>query len=216
MAITLQNAYDNLERDLEFSTDIGNVGGADSDLFISWGNAVDGAFYREMAKADPGRWITDTNMDLTTSTRSFAISDLYSLKANGAYVFYTDEDNIVTDQKLLKTNKGSSRFGWYEEGGTIYFTPANTNSGITAGRYVLRYIPKRTILSSSTDSLTIPDEYEDYVLKAFKKVYLIWNNNKSGALNITDSLFRDLFFDVRGTINPDYDNPDFNSTLSAY
>jgi hypothetical protein len=183
---TIYNRYLRHKKDL---SDVSNA------LFLDWCDQINKYVYRKLVGIDSNRFITSSTYNISTGTTAYVLpTDFKSTKEYGCGMFEVD-DNGQTDRALTPTGFGSSTFGYYINRGNINITPTNFSATKT---YTLRYIPLQTTISGMGDYFTldttetgqeiIPDEYQDYVIKALDVLYAQWDEDP-GSESLSDFRF---------------------------
>jgi len=212
----VQTIYDRFSR---FKKDISDVS---NDLFFDWCDQINKYVYRKLLGIDTQRFITSQSYTFSAGTTAYALPATFkSTKEYGCGLFHVNDDNLQTDQAMTYTGFGSGDVGYYFEGGNINITPSNFNFTKT---YTLKYIPKQTAIDALTDYFTldttqtgkeiIPDEYEDYVIKALDVLYNQWDENP-GSESLSDFRFTRVMDEMLADIkqSPNFYNLPDNSTM---
>ena len=171
-------------------------------VFIRWCNWASQQVYRDVAAEDPERYIQESSMTASDTSKVDLPSDFKNVQPLGTG-FYIDESNI----RLTPTGYGRSEQGYYITGGKVVFTGINTSTSI-----VLRYLPKVTKLISVDEYLTIdgtetgaeviPDEYERMLLDDLDVLYS-QQDESSGLESLADFRFSRLLGEMLTDINQD-------------
>jgi len=174
MAITITEAKTLLEN---LKKDISDVSDA---TFINWCNNINNFAYKIMCGVDPERFISTSTVSVVSGTSTYALPATFkSIDYQGCGVFDLDGNSQPVDTaRLPLTGAGSSTVGYYISGSNLCITPQPSASDT----YTLRFIPSLTQLTSTSDSLCIPDEYEEYVTRALDVQYCIWDEDKNSEV----------------------------------
>lgn len=180
--------------DLLQDRDSGDI--TDSD-FILWVNYAVRGIYRSIYQVDPERFLTTSTYSAVTSGSQNLPADFKTLEAGpNAGIFPVDNAGNDTEYSLPRTGFGSSKRGYYINRGSVVFTGISS-----ATTFKLRYIPKLTTFTATTDYITldalntgievIPEEYEEQLLNDMGRLYGQWDKN-SGAENMANFRFSEL------------------------
>ena len=179
MAITVAEARTallNLKRDLSDVSDA---------TFIEWCNHINRYAYHQMSGIDPERFISSSTINVVSGTSSYSLpADFESIQAFGTGLYYVDDNGDDTEKRRPLTSFGSQTYGYYVTGSAVVLTPEPEDTET----YKLRYIPKITALTATTDSLVIPDEYLLLVVDALDALYSKWDED-SGAEVLADQRY---------------------------
>lgn len=197
-----RTAFNRYKRDI---TDVG------VSTFLEWLDYMNKFYYRKMIGVDPGRFVQTTDYTITTSPSTEALpSDFKTIGTyeTGFYIVNDNDDN-ETATRLVRTGYGSKQIGYYIEG-----TNQVTFTGINASKTVrLRYIPVCATIDETTDEILIPQEYQEYVMKALDVLYCQWDE-EPGSESFADFRFVRLLNEMLDTIQREpaaYSLPDLSN-----
>lgn len=167
----LQTEFEYMKHDL---TDVNDA------LFITWCDYLNKFFHRYLAKTAPEQLISTQDYTVTTTpSNAPEPTDFGHANAMGTGFYTLDDDGNLTDDILTRTGPGRDDRGYYFSGGNVHFT------GITGETFTLRYIPTAVKLTATSDSLTIPDRYSQYMVDGLDVIYSQWDED-AGMESLAD------------------------------
>jgi len=193
-----------------YKKDISDISQSD---FFSWFNQLNRFAYRLIYSTDPDRFVLTTSYTTiassTPSTQALP-TDFETIQPWNTGFFLTDNNGNIINQRLILTSPSSQIWGYYIQGGDVIFTSPQNKT------YALRYLPSVAAITSVSDSLVIPDEYMEYVIKALDVFYSQWDEDYT-AEGIADQRFvrvmNEFVDDIRKAPMA-FDMPDFSGTFT--
>ncbi len=179
MAISAQDAFDELDRRLKDLSDVPQP------TYLDWCNAVNLWLYRRLSSIDPERYLAEQSYSVVPSDNSYDLpSDFQTVGVVGAGLFYVNSSGQITDNKLRETSVGSGQVGYKISGSDVIITPMPQKSETL----IMRYIPKIAVINAMTDNFVLDDEYLDQLVDALVVQYYIWDED-TGAEALADQRY---------------------------
>jgi len=197
---------------IDFNRILKDTSGVSADLFNLWLNAISNYIYRVISNQEPERFIVDETYTVTTNTDDYALpSGFWSINRKDTGIFKLDtNDNL--EGEMIKTGFKDSREGYYINGNTIKVTPESRSNEFSM---VLRYIPRISQISGTSDEIPLPDEFKEVILHALKKMYYEYDRN-AGEEQMSDQRFARMLDDLMSEYSRVSDNFDYIDTSLSY
>jgi len=182
--------------------------------FFQWFNIINRFAYRLIFSEEPERYIIEIPYTTTSgsgpNTQSLP-ADLENITEWNTGFFLQDGNGNKINVRLPLTSPNNSNTGYYFNGSNVVFTNPQDRT------YTLRYIPQISEITSTTDTLVIPDDYTEYVLKALDVLYTQWDEDVT-AESFADQRFTRVMDEMAQEIRrvpASYDMPDFSGTFNS-
>lgn len=107
----------------------------------------------------------------------------------------TGVDFQHSDEKITETDLGSQSFGFWLDQTYLYFTPIPTLIDV----YLLRYIPRLTPLTGTSDSTIFTDKYKEFVTYAMETYWAAWRQNQNTEF-LAGQRYRGAILDYLDTV----------------
>jgi len=163
---------------------------------LQFAQFVSDYIYKEISMLDPERFILSTTVSVVAGTNSYSLpADFFHARSEGTGLYEPDSNGNATDNRWPLTGYGSSITGYYISGDNIVITPSDFPNADTL---TFRYIPNSPTYTALTEYYTIskvtggveiiPNEYQEYLVKALHVLYTQFDENP------TDESFADHRF----------------------
>ena len=180
--------------------------------FLQWANIINRFAYRIIRGIDPESAIKTTSYSTVASsspsTQALPTDFENILEWNTGF-FLKDDAGNIENSRLSLTTPSQQAYGYYINGSNVIFTLPQTRN------YALRYIPKIAPLTAVGDTMIIPDEYLEYVIRALDVQYTRWDEDLISEIG-ADPRFVNVLNELAENIRkaPDsYDMPDFSGNF---
>jgi hypothetical protein len=173
--------------------DISDVG---NDTFFQWCNQINRFAYNNIKGLNFRDYFNTAHYNVTDSPETQALpTDFRDMVEDKTGVYEKDTDGNDSGAKLSITGFGSTQKGFYLDGANIVFT------GITGAGYRMRYMPRLSTLTATTDRMILTEDKLDYLLSALDVRYSIWDRDPS-AEAMADQRFVRALGELLNNINP--------------
>ena len=203
MAITGQIARDNF---LLLKKDISDVGVS---TFVQWLDFINSYAIRLMMGVDAERFTLTQSYTTSPSVASYALPTTFRDMAEwDTGIFELDGNGNQTQRRLVVTGPGSQVRGYYVRQGMLVFTPIP----VKTETFLMRYMPVPSPITAYSDTLIIPDEYLNYVLKALDVLYTQWDEDPTAEMNADQrfvNVMSEMVLSLKQTSGV-YDLPDYS------
>jgi hypothetical protein len=161
-----------------------DISDVDAATRIQWLDYINKFAYKILIGTDPERLMSTQNYTVTTSPSSQALpADFSTIGTGGAGFYYVDSNSVQSSARLVRTGTGRQSVGYWISGTNVVFTGINATQAL-----ILRYVPAVTAITAVSDTMAIPDEFEQYALNAIDVLYDVWDEDL-GAENFADLRF---------------------------
>ena len=157
-----------------------NLEDVDADtLFLLWYNFIERNLYGDLKEQEETLLIVNLAVAVTSGSKTYALpSDFGPITTVDTGMYSTDGNGDPVWPALSKKLYGQQnrgRAGIRFERDNVIFEPTPKADA----SYILRYVPKLTVKTSTTELSSIPDQFSEVVLEALKMLYYEWDRKYS-------------------------------------